>query len=162
MIFCKEDTLGKSLKNTWFTFRPMPIIEELICSLCRVFSIRIPQIFFFDDKMSFAHLTAKSGIYSFFKARKIAKDTSIFSRKWYSEERFSNFFKILNVRFLPGSEIHLAPCCPLPCVCERAHIQLRSFTCFSFKRFFRYVLVEFVALSLIISIKCYTFVALQK
>ena len=46
----------------WFTFKPIPIIEDSKLFCFMTFSIKTPQIFLFSDKMSLGHFTLNLGI----------------------------------------------------------------------------------------------------
>ena len=48
---------------------------------------------------------------------KIAKETAKFKYFLCLIFKFLNLIKVLKVRFLNGSESHVAFCCPLPLVC---------------------------------------------
>ena len=56
-------------------------MEAFILLFLKKFSIKIPPIFLFSDKMSLGHFIDNSGILIFSKAFIIAKQTSAFNLK---------------------------------------------------------------------------------
>ena len=73
----KELAFSKELeKLVWFTFNPIPITVEEIFVPFKLFSIKIPPIFLFADRMSLGHLIAILGIFSCCKTSKTAKETA--------------------------------------------------------------------------------------
>src|SRR5690554_730585 len=113
-MFLSDDALGKPSKLIWLTFRPTPTTDKTVFCPEKEFSISIPAIFFPSDKMSFGHLMLIFGISKYSKAVTIAVLTAIFKSKTKALLIGLFFIKILKIRFLKGSEIHLFPLCPLP------------------------------------------------
>ena len=77
LINFNEEALGKSVKFSWLTFIPKPIIKLLMKLPLTLVSFNIPQILVFPDIMSLGHFIFKFGTLKDFKVFNINKEKCI-------------------------------------------------------------------------------------